>query len=457
MSSATKRKRKAKKSCNLKSTSRISTMILVASIRNASGFSILRSDRNALFQLKQSQLQHSFLSRHRQRLSPLNYADGDDKNNLLSDNEGGSSSSASHKTFVSDTPDNDVGERKLNEAKVNPLQASKPTDISDAIKEVLNAPVIPSEEETRQELILPINNGPKTQSLGPSEVTSAVPESKKTVPSQPDSRSLFGGFDLERRWRRLRPGQKFRIRLGLASIAFVSLWNTIIARNYSGFITGIITGAAATTTATGFGSILRRWLSSRGFQGIAALGRSIAYGWAIFVAYPRMLDRRAKERRMKREEEALKQWRSYLKAIAAEVNRLKKELSLLDGEIRTFRREILAIRAARFENTQANSKADDRGDTDGSNANTGDSQSDRVLREAILSEMAHLTRLRDDTRLALTTARKRWSEVRLKRPISHSKSSAFDALEFELDIAADFESGGITIDNSSDDPLLTGF
>ena len=54
---------------------------------------------------------------------------------------------------------------------------------------------------------------------------------------------------------------------------------------------------------------------------------------------------------MKREEEALKQWRSYLKAIAAEVNRLKKELSLLDGEIRTFRREILAIRAARFENT----------------------------------------------------------------------------------------------------------
>ena len=404
-------------------------MILVASIRNAAGFSILHSDRNTLFQLKQSQLQHSFLGRHRQRLSPLNYADGDDKNNLLSDNEGGSSSPSSHKTF----------------------------------EEVLNAPVIPSEEETRQELILPINNSPKTQSLDPSEVTSAVPESQNTVPSQPDSRSLFGGFDLERRWRRLRPGQKFRIRLGLASVAFVSLWNTIIARNYSGFITGIITGAAATTTATGFGSILRRWLSSRGFQGIAAFGRSIAYGWAIFVAYPRMLDRRAKERRMKREEEALKQWRSYLKAIAAEVNRLKKELSLLDGEIRTFRREILAIRAARVESTSANSKdikqanTDNRDDTDRSNADTSNSQSDRVLREAILSEMAYLTRLRDDTRLALTTARKRWSEVRSKRPVSHSKSSAFDALEYELDIAADFESGGITIDNGNDDPLLTGF
>ncbi len=446
------RKRKANKSGSPKLTSRISMMILAASIQHASGFAILHSNRNAPFQLKQLQVEPKYLSRHRQRVLPLNYADGDSKNNLISDNDDGSSSSANHKTFVSNTPDNALSDSNFDESGKMPIQAS--TDISDAIKEVLNAPVIPSEEETkesiqRQRLILPINKSSKTQDLDPSD--------QSFVSTQRDSRS-FSGYGLGRRWRRLRPGQKFRIRLGLAFVAFVSLWNTVIARSYSGLITGILTGAAATTTATGFGSLLRRWLSSRGFQGIAALGRSIAYGWAIFVAYPRMLDRRAKERRMKREEEALKQWRSYLKAIAAEVNRLKKELSLLDGEIRTFRREILAIRAARVENTATNSKdinhvdVDDQNDTDRSK-----SQSDRVLREAITSEMAHLTRLRDDTRLALTTARKRWSEVRLKRPISSSKSSAFDALELELDISADFEYGGITIDSGNDDPLLTGF
>ena len=404
----------------------------------------------------------------RQRLPPLNYTDGDNKNNFLLDDEDGSSSSANHKTFVSCTSYNDIGERKLNEEEENPLSSPQPTDISDAIKEVLNVPVIPSEEETRQQLILPINNSPKVHNLDPSKATKITPpnlkglESKKTDSSQRDSRSSFCGFDLGRRWRQLRAGQKFRIHLGLTIIAFVSLWNTIIARNNSGFITSIITGAAATTT-TGFGSILRQWLSSRGFQCVAALRRSIVYGWAILVAYPRMLDRRAKERQMKRGEEALKQWRSYLKAIAAEVNQLKKELSLLDGEIRTFRREILAIHAARVENTPPKLKdikqvnADDHDDTDRSSTNTSNSQSDRVLCKAILSEMAHLTQLQDDTRLALTTAQKRWSEVRLKRPLSHSKSSAFDPLEFELDILADFESGGITIDNGNDDPLLTGF
>ena len=444
------RKRKANKGGSPKLMSCISTMILAASIQNASGFAILHSNRNALIQLKQSQVEPKFLTRNRQRVPPLHYADGDDN-----ENDDGSSSSATHETVVSNTPDDAHTDGKLDEADKKPISASRPTDISDAIKEVLNAPVIPSEEETkestrRQRLIVPSNKGSRTQDFDSSEA-------KRFVSARRDSRS-FSGFGLVRRWRRLRPGQKFRIRLGLAFVAFVSLWNTVIARSYKSLITGILTGAAATTTATGFGSILRRWLATRGFQGIAALGRSIAYGWAIFVAYPRMLDRRAKERRIKREEEALKQWRSYLKAIAAEVNRLKKELSLLDGEIRTFRREILAIRAARVENTAKDVKnADDHDDADRSITNSSKSQSDRVLREAIISEMAHLTRLRDDTRSALTTARKRWSEVRLKRPISTSKSPAFDALEVELDISADFEYGGITIDSDNDDPLLTGF
>ena len=474
MSIVKSRRRKAKKSDRRISTSRILTMILAASVRNAASFAIfpLNSSSPPLHVFKKTQENRGFTRKRRQKLLSLKYANEDDNN--TSDNDEGSSSSASHKPFVANPADSIRYDRDLNGVDEDPLvnqdskAASRPTDISDAIKEVLTAPVIPSEEKEEdsirmQRLILPINSH-KAQDF-PEASNTVIPntknhESKNTVATHKD-RYSYGRFDLRRRWRRLRPGQKFRFRLGLGVIAFVSLWNTIVARNYGGFITSILTGAAATTTATGFGSLLRRWLSNRGFQGIAALGRSIAYGWAIFIAYPRMLDRRAKERRMKREEEVLKQWRTYLKAIADEVSRLKKELSLLDGEIRAFRREILAIRAARIESSEASSKnishtdSSDNNNSNRSDINDRNNQSDRVLREAIINEMAHLTRLRDDTRLALTTARKRWSEVRSKRPISRSKSSAFDSLELELDIAADY--GGLTIDNSDDDPLLAGF
>jgi hypothetical protein len=179
-----------------------------------------------------------------------------------------------------------------------------------------------------------------------------------------------------------------------------------------------------------------------------------------------MLDRRAKERRLKREEKALDQWRRYLKRTADEVVRLRKELSLLEGEIRAFRREVLAIRAGRIESGAAMSKKIGNADSDGNNSthrdnyNNSSNKSDRILREAIIIEMTHLTQLRDDTRLALTTARKRWSEVRSKRPIGQSQSaltSAFDTLEFELDAAADFEYDGMNTNNANDDHLLSGF
>jgi hypothetical protein len=351
---------------------------------------------------------------------------------------------------------------------------SLPSDISDAIKEVLTAPVVPAEEKGKdkkqiQQLILPITAAkskklgvPKGSNIAVSNLTSLE---RDTVANRKKKRRK-SKFNLGRRWNRLRPGQKFRFRLGLVSIAFVSLWNTVVIRNYGGFVTGILTGAAATTTATGFGSLLRRWFSNRGFQGIAALGRSIAYGWAIFVAYPRLLDRRAKERRLKREEEASDQWRRYLKGAADEVVRLRKELSLLEGEIRAFRREILAIRAARIDTSAAMSKKNGIGDWEdkdsshGSNKKDSSNKSDRILREAIINEMTQLTRLRDDTRSALTMARKRWSEIRSKRPVSHSQSaltSAFDVLDFELHVASDFEYDGINVDDVNDDPLLTGF
>ncbi len=411
----------------------------------------------------------------------LKYADGDDSNATDPDTNDESFSVPLHKRFTADPTDSIRYNSETKEEDEDPVvnrsskAASKPADISEAIEEVVSAPIIPSEDDEEeinrmQKLILPLSRRNFQKSDFSESTHTGIANSKNvqrnTVATHEDKKPTLADVDIGKWWRRLGPGQKFRFRLGLFSVAFVSLWNTIVSRNFGGFVTSILTGAAATTTATGFGSIVRRWFSTRGFQGIAALGRSIAYGWAIFVAYPRMLDRRAKERRLKREEEALEQWRRYLRAIAEEVNRLKNELSLLDGEIRTFRREILAIRAARIESRAPISKktshadAENNNNTHRSSDNENSIDSDRVLREAIVNEMAHLTRLRDDTRLALTTARKRWSEVRSKKPISHSKSSstsAFDALELELDMATDFEYGSIAHDSNDDDPLLTGF
>lgn len=348
------------------------------------------------------------------------------------------------------------------DAEESIVAAPVTTEVSVAIKEVLTAPVLQVEDKKddtkqQQQLILPVSAS-NLKSFGKNNKSF---ESSNPVREHREAKRANRKIDLGRKWRRLRPGQKFRFRLGIAALAFVSVWNTVIVRNYSGLISGIITGAATTTTATGFGGLVRRWFSLRGFQGIAALGRSIAYGWAIFVAYPRMLDRRAKDRRHKREEDILKQWRQILKGIAAEVVRLKRELSLLEGEIRTFRREILAIRAARVNNGDSRSKSNNSGnespDENDNTSNTGSHQSDRILHEAIVNEMSHLTRLRDDTRMALTTARQRWSEVRAKRPTSHSKHpSSFDPLEFDFDAAPDLDYRYDDRDNRNDDLLLRG-
>jgi len=463
---------------------RISMMVLAASVRTTVGFAIYPSHTKIplLMELSKGKQDSTTRIYNRQRSLSLKYAFDDENNNtIVSDKEDVASSSATRIPFVVNPTDNIRHEKKKNTQKEEDTVVNKdstaalrPTDISDTIKEVLTAPIIPSEEKEEdrkqsQRLILPMNTDTVKKLGVPKPSNTVVSNSNSlendTVATEKDTRRSFKS-DLRRRWNRLRPGQKFRFRLGAIAIAFVSLWNTVVIRNYSGFITGILTGAAATTTATGFGSLLRRWLSHRGFQGLAALGRSVAYGWAIFVAYPRMLDRRAKERRLKREEKALDQWRRYLKGTGDEVVRLRKELSLLEGEIRTFRREVLAIRAGRIDSGAAISNRIGNADSDGNNSthrdnyNDSSNKSDTILREAIVIEMTHLTRLRDDTRLALTTARKRWSEVRSKRPIGKSQSaltSGFDTLEFELDAAADFEYDGMNTVNGNDDPLLSGF
>jgi len=459
-------------------------LVLASSVRTAVGFAILplHTDVSFLIELSRGKRDSTRKLFHRQRLLSLKYADNDNDNTVDSGKDDTASSSTTRIPFVVNPVDNIRYENKHkhNEQNEDTLvnkestAVTLPTDISGPIKEVLIAPVIPSKDKEddrkqKQRLIIPVNIA-KVNKIGVRKATNSVVSTSNILESdtvtRPKDTRPKSKINLGRRWHRLRPGQKFRFRLGIISIAFVSLWNTVVVRKYSGFITGIFTGAAATTTATSFGSIFRRWFSNRGFQGIAALGRSFAYGWAIFVAYPRMLDRRAKERRLKREEKALDQWMRYIKGTADEVVRLRKELSSLEGEIRAFRREILAIRAARIDSFSAMSKKNDNADSDDNNStlrnNYDDSsnKSDRILREAIINEMTHLIRLRDDTRLTLTMARKRWSEVRAKRPSRHSHSaltSSFDALEFELDAAADFDYDGINTDIGNDDPLLTGF
>jgi len=442
---------------------KISVMVLTASVRSATGFTSCPLDTRIFYGPNRS---------FNHRPLPLKFADTDSIDSGVSGSDDPSSPSKTHFPLVTDPAHNTRSKSKQHRRHKddivnNELSAlnSNPTDISDAIQEVLNSPVIPSEEKKHdrkklQRLILPISISKRIK-FGDVKSTNTVAPESITLESESIAtkkvRRSSNKISITKRWHRLRPGQKFRFRLGIMSIAFVTLWNTIAVRNYSGFITGIITGAATTTTATGFGSTLRRWFSNRGFQGIAALGRSIAYGWAILVAYPRMLDRRKKERKLKREDQALDQWRYYLKGTSDEVVRLRKELSLLEGEIRAFRREILSIRAMRIDNDAAspkNKSGDGLDDIDSSD------ESDRMLREAIINEMTHLTRLRDDTRLALNTAQIRWLDVRAKRPSSHSQSalmSTFDPLEFELNAVIDLKESDMESGNGDNDPLLNGF
>ena len=172
-------------------------------------------------------------------------------------------------------------------------------------------------------------------------------------------------------FRRLRPGDQFRVRLGVAVAAGLSVWSYFVPQKR-------------------LLSLLQKWWTSRGFTGLAAIGRSIAYGWAVLVGYPRVLDRRANEQRRQRRDKLLDQRRAQLTRAAAEVSRLRQELVDLDAEIRAFRREIIKMKAYTPDN-------DD-------------------VQEAIGSEMAHLAQLRSDAQAALVAARQAWAEMRSANP-----------------------------------------
>ena len=178
---------------------------------------------------------------------------------------------------------------------------------------------------------------------------------------------------------------------------------------------------------------LQHWIRHRGFQGFSALGRTVAYLWALLVAYPRLLDRRASERRQKRRDSLVEQRRQELLGLAGEVSRLRQELATIDAEIRSFRREIISLQALVATNQNNNNRNNQAAGVsftpegsimtpttipEGSSSPTTQSSTPHVdgIQEAITAEMAHLAQLRADTQAALTVARQLWAEARAQAP-----------------------------------------
>lgn len=164
-----------------------------------------------------------------------------------------------------------------------------------------------------------------------------------------------------------RPANKFRIGLGVTLMTFLSIASLIAPT--SRLLVGI-----------------QSWLSHRGFQGLAALGRSIAYGWALFIGYPRLLDRRQMERQHRDKVRVRERHEKLILQLRSEVSQFQQNLETIDAEIRSFRREIINLKAF---------AKDDNPD----------------VQEAITAEMAHLAHLRSDAQAALTAARQEWAKA----------------------------------------------
>jgi len=172
-----------------------------------------------------------------------------------------------------------------------------------------------------------------------------------------------------------RPATKFRLKLGAAMSLGMSL-------------------ALLVQRPTTLVELLGKWWSSRGFTGLASLGRTVSYVWALFVAYPRMLDRRAAERKERKREKELDRKRREILLLSNEIGRLRQEMSSLDAEIRSFRREIISMTAYSKDNPEVS--------------------------DAISKEMDHLVSLRKQIQADLAAARKERSDLKLEPPIDAS-------------------------------------
>jgi hypothetical protein len=227
--------------------------------------------------------------------------------------------------------------------------------------------VLPFEgvEQRPHELVLP--------TTGPGSTPSAIIKTKK----KPELIKLSQFASINKKWKSLRdrPGLKFRLRLGVVTaVALV--------------VSGVVLKQRMDTSIV---ALTKEWLNQRGFQGLAALGRSVVYLWGLLVAYPIMLDRRADERHRQQLEKEAERRREKLNRLAGEIVRLQQELATLDAEVRSFRREVILLKVY---------ARDDNGE----------------VQAAIEAEMSHLAQLRSDTKAALTAARHALAEYRSTSP-----------------------------------------
>jgi len=241
-------------------------------------------------------------------------------------------------------------------------------------------------------LILPSNNDSNKKTSGESTTTSRT--KSKSNKNQSTSLQRRQTSKLQRwikSWKR--PSTQFRVTL-VSSLVTLSLVGQLVAK--------IALPSTKGSLLVHLTPKVMHWISHRGFTGLAALGRTVAYGWAVWVAYPRLLDKRAKERAAKAHDRQLEQYHRHVRQLAQQASQLQHELATIDREIRSFRREIISIQA-----TMAVSKSND---------STGGSDDDRI-QQAIADEMAHLEQLRSDIHATWVEARQAWAEAKGQAPV----------------------------------------
>jgi hypothetical protein len=171
-----------------------------------------------------------------------------------------------------------------------------------------------------------------------------------------------------------RPGTKFRLAVAVGTAAAWYVASTFLPPSRHPSI------------------VLSHWISQRGFQGLSAFGRSIAYVWALFVAYPKWLDKKAVEQQQETLATKLESKKKFLKNLAQEAVLLRSHIHGLDSEIRSFRRDVLTLRAQGYV--------------------------DPEIQDAIADEMAYLVQLKQDTQQALMTVKQAWSDARSRNPLT---------------------------------------
>lgn len=264
----------------------------------------------------------------------------------------------------------------------------------------LSAPLSYTTGYAEENLLLPKTIPALTTTVSPTrdiEIVQVKPFAEEIVlvdkdetlsSSRPSPVSVWESFTqgLQTRWNRLskrlrlqRPGNRFRLQLGA---------------------TAVVAAVVAAPWMTAARAALGAWWRHRGFQGLAALGRSVAYAWALLVGYPRLLNRRAADQARKERDHATERRRRRLQRLGAHVGSLRAELVALDKEMRAFRRQVIAMKVnvANRDNEY------------------NDNDDDEHVQQAIAAEMAHLGQVRADTQAALLAARKAWAELRAQSP-----------------------------------------